>query len=46
VIDYRRVRIADDSQEYGMSVWLASMCIGGERPVPAQTCFDGQRVLC
>jgi hypothetical protein len=42
VIDYRRVRIADDSQEYGLSVWLASMCIGGERLVPAQTCFDGQ----
>jgi hypothetical protein len=40
------VRIADDSQEYGLSVWLASMCIGGERLVPVQTCFDGQRVFC
>jgi len=46
VIAYRRVRIAGDSQEYGFSVWLASMCIGGESPCLQQTCFDGQRAFC
>lgn len=32
MIAYRRVRIVGDSQECGLIVWLASMCIGRRRP--------------